>query len=124
MATRGATWPKHKVTTIHDEILPWAKARGGRPAAGRSTHSRNDPGILRIEFPNAPNANDHDLVEISWGEFFEKFDEAGLALLYDDKTSTGERSNFSKLVSRETAEARLHGKKSPQPARKTLDQMR
>jgi hypothetical protein len=98
-----------RVTTNHDEILQWAKARGGRPAAVRSTHSREDPGILRIEFPNAPNARDESLIEISWDEFFEKFDEAGLALLYEEKTASGQRSNFNKLIGREMAEARLHG---------------
>ena len=98
-----------KVTTDHHEILEWAKARGGRPAAVRSTYSREDPGILRIEFPEAPNARDESLSEISWDEFFTKFEEAGLALLYEEKTADGQLSNFNKLVGRETAEARLHG---------------
>jgi hypothetical protein len=73
------------------------------------TPSREDPGILRIEFPNAPHARDENLVEISWDEFFDKFDEAGLALLYEDETASGQPSNFNKLIGRETAEARLHG---------------
>ena len=98
-----------KVTTNHDEIRKWAEARGGRPAAVSSTHSRGDPGIIRIEFPGAPNANDDALEEISWNEFFEKFDEANLALLHQEKTAGGQRSNFNKLVGRETAEARQHG---------------
>ena len=34
---------------------------------------------------------------------------AELALLYQEKTASGERSNFNKLVGRETAEAREHG---------------
>jgi hypothetical protein len=98
-----------KVTTKHDEIRKWAEARGGRPATVRSTHSKDNPGIIRIEFPGAPNAKDDALEEISWEEFFEKFDDAELALLYQEKTASGERSNFNKIVGRETAEAREHG---------------
>jgi glutathione synthase/RimK-type ligase-like ATP-grasp enzyme len=98
-----------KMTTDHNEIRKWAEARGGRPAAVRSTHGKGGAGIIRIEFPDAPNAKDDALEEISWEEFFEKFDEAKLALLYQEKTAGGERSNFNKLVARETAEARAHG---------------
>jgi hypothetical protein len=47
-----------KITTDHDEIRKWVGARGGRPAAVRSTYSKEDPGIIRIEFPDAPNARD------------------------------------------------------------------
>jgi hypothetical protein len=71
-----------KVTTDHDEIRQWAEARGGRPAAVRSTQSKDGTGIIRIEFPNAPDAKDDNLEEITWVEFFEKFDESNLALLY------------------------------------------
>ena len=97
------------LTTDHDEIRRWAEARGGRPAVVRSTHGTGGTGILRLEFPNAPNADDEALEPISWEEFFANFDEAGLALLYQDETAGGERSNFNKLVSRETAEARARG---------------
>jgi hypothetical protein len=98
-----------KITTDHDEIRKWAEARGGRPAAVRATHGKDDPGIIRIEFPRAPHAKDDALEEISWEEFFEKFDEADLALLYQEETASGQRSNFNKLIGRETAEAREHG---------------
>jgi hypothetical protein len=98
-----------KITTDHDEIRKWAEARGGRPAAVRSTYSKEDPGIIRIEFPDAPNARDENLIEISWDEFFKKFDEANLALVYEEETASGEPSYFYKIVGRETAEAREHG---------------
>lgn len=98
-----------KVTTDHDEIRKWAQTRGGRPAVVRSTQSKDATGIIRIEFPGAPNAKDDALEEISWEEFFEKFDESDLALLYQEETAGGRRSNFNKLVGRETAEAREHG---------------
>jgi hypothetical protein len=98
-----------KVTTDHDEIRKWAETRGGRPATVRSTQSKDGTGIIRIEFPGAPNAKDNNLEEITWNEFFEKFDEPNLALLYQEETASDQRSNFNKLVGREIAEAREHG---------------
>src|SRR5712671_5962180 len=106
---RFAAMAEAKTTTDHDEIRKWAEARGGRPAVVRSTHDKGGTGILRLEFPDAPNAKDDALEEISWEEWFEKFDESGLALLYQEKTAKGERSNFNKLVGRETADTRAHG---------------
>ena len=71
-----------KTTTDRETIRKWAEERGGRPAAVRSTHGSGEggTGIIRIEFPDAPNARDDNLEEISWEEFFEKFEESKLAL--------------------------------------------
>jgi hypothetical protein len=88
----------------HDEIREWAEQRGGKPACIKGTGGKDDVGMIRIEFPGKPNANDDKLQEISWDEFFEKFDERGLSLVYQDETADGQKSNFNKLVSRETAE--------------------
>lgn len=99
-----------KITTDHDFIRRWAETRGGRPAAVRATErSRDDAGIIRLEFPGAPHAKDDSLEEIGWDEFFEKFEEAKLALLFQEETAEGAKSNFNKLVGRETAEARAGG---------------
>ncbi|HEY3909361.1 MAG TPA: hypothetical protein VGM07_05665 [Stellaceae bacterium] len=98
-----------QVTTDHQQIRKWAESRGGKPAAVKATHRGDDAGIIRLIFPDAPNANDGSLEEISWDEFFQKFDEAKLALLYQDKTAGGEKSLFSKLIGRDTAQARQHG---------------
>lgn len=87
-----------KTTQDHDEIRRWAEARGAQPAEVASTHRKNEPGILRFCFPKAPNRNDSSLKEISWDEFFEKFDESNLELVYQEKTAAGEESNFNKLV--------------------------
>jgi len=43
---------------------------------------------------------------VSWEEFFEKFDEAGLAMIYQEEKADGEESYFCKFVSRDSAEAR------------------
>ena len=87
-----------KTTQDHDEIRKWAEARGAVPADVASTESEDQTGILRFEFPKAKNANDSKLQEVSWDDFFEKFDRSGLALVYQDVTADGEKSNFNKLV--------------------------
>ena len=43
------------------------------------------------------------LQEITWDEWFEKFDERKLALLHQETTASGEKSNFNKIISRENA---------------------
>ena len=94
------------MTTDHNEIQRWAEDRGGKPACVQGTGGKGDIGMLRIEFPGKPNAKDAKLQPISWDDFFEKFDERGLALVYQDKTARGQKSNFNKLVSREQENAR------------------
>jgi hypothetical protein len=84
-------------TTDHETIRKWAEAKGGKPAAVESTHDDDEVGIVRIMFPDNPRSEHDNLVEISWDEFFEKFDKKELALLYD------EDSLFSKIVSRDSA---------------------
>jgi len=90
-----------KTTTDHAEIRKWAEARGGKPATVKRTESNKEAGVLRIDFPGYSGSD--SLEEISWDEFFKKFDEKHLAFLYQDKTSSGEQSRFFKLVSQETA---------------------
>jgi hypothetical protein len=84
-------------TTDHEEIRRWAEQRGGRPATVEGTEQRGEhAGVLRIAF-----RDDEDLEEISWDEFFEKFDEEKLAFLYQDRTKDGDESRFFKLIERE-----------------------
>lgn len=87
-----------KTTRDHDEIRRWAEERGAVPAEVKGTERDGEAGILRFEFPNAPNHNDSKLEKISWEDFFAKFDERGLELVYQDHTSGGAESNFNKLV--------------------------
>ena len=83
-------------TTDHDTIRRWAEERGGHPAAVAATHEGDDPGILRIDFDDGDD--DEGLDRIEWDEFFDKFDEAGLSFLYQDKTQDGGTSRFFKFV--------------------------
>jgi hypothetical protein len=90
-----------KRTTNHDTIRKWVEKRGGKPACVRGTGGKEDTGVLRIDFPGY--SGEETLQAIEWDEFFQKFDEQGLAFLYQDKTSGGRPSNFNKLVSRKSA---------------------
>ena len=91
-----------RVLTDHNEIQRWAEERSAKPACVSRT-GRGDIGMIRLEFPDAPNANDSNLEEISWDDFFNKFDDSNLVLLVQDELAEGGRSNFNKLVSRENA---------------------
>lgn len=95
-----------KTTRDHDEIRRWAEERGAIPSEVASTENADEPGILRFQFPDAPNRNDGKLKEISWEAFFEKFDENGLELLYQEETAEGAQSNFNKLIYPEHASGR------------------
>lgn len=87
-----------KTTKDHDEIRMWAEARHAVPCEVEGTERDSEPGILRFEFSQARNRNDDKLREISWEEFFAKFDENNLELLYQEKTADGHVSNFNKLI--------------------------
>ena len=88
-----------KRTTDHSKIREWVEARNGKPARVQGTGEADDAGLLRIDFPDNDD-EDEDLEEITWDEFFEKFDEKRLAFVYQDRTAGGEPSRFNKLVSR------------------------
>ena len=87
-----------KTTIDHDEIRQWAESRGGRPATVIRTEKNGEPGILRIDFPGY--SGEGSLEEISWDDFFAKFEESNLAFVYQQAKASGEPSYFSKLVSR------------------------
>lgn len=90
--------------TDHDEIRRWAEQRNAKPACVRRTGSDDDIGMIRLDFPGY--SGEESLEEISWDEWFDKFDESNLSLLVQDTTARGQQSNFNKLVSRQTASNR------------------
>lgn len=83
-------------TTDHEVIRKWAEQRGGKPATVKATEEDGHAGILRIDF----DPPDGRLDRIDWDEFFEKFDEAGIAFLHQDRTKDGNLSRFHKFVRR------------------------
>jgi hypothetical protein len=103
-ATRNRTSARSgkssQTTTDHEEIRRWVESRGGHPATVRRTaKDKQTAGVLRIDFPGFSGTQ--SLKPISWGEFFEVFDERNLTFLYQDKTSSGKQSRFNKLVCKE-----------------------
>lgn len=89
-----------QVTTDHDEIRQWVEERKGKPVSIEGTPKKGEEaGLLRIDFPGG--AANPPLEPISWEAFFKKFDDAGLAMVYQDKSATGGTSHFCKFVRRE-----------------------
>jgi hypothetical protein len=86
-------------TVDHNIIRKWVEERGGRSATVKRTGSREEPGILRVDFPGY--GGEESLEEIPWEEFFEKFEVKKLAFLYQEQTSSGEQSRFCKFINRE-----------------------
>jgi len=80
-------------TTDHDVIRNWVEARGGQPARVRET---GEGGVLRIDF----EPPDEGLEQIGWDDFFEVFEERGLAFLHQDMTEDGQISRFNKFIDR------------------------
>ncbi len=87
-----------RTTRDHDTIRKWTEARGGHPAHVPGTE-RTGAGVIRLQFPESSGPN--ELEPIGWSDFFEKFDEKGLALVYQEATSDGEVSRFNRIVSPE-----------------------
>jgi hypothetical protein len=87
-----------QTTTDQQKIREWAEARGAKPSAVKRTGKGDDPGIIRLDFPGYSGGD--SLEEISWEEWFEKFEESKLALLYQEETAGGKTSNFNKLICR------------------------
>jgi hypothetical protein len=100
----GASKPAQAhALTDHNEIRGWAEERGAHPACVRGTGDRQDVVMIRLDFPGY--SGEKSLEEIGWDEWFDKFDESGFALMVQEKTAHGQKSNFNKLVKREAAQA-------------------
>jgi hypothetical protein len=104
-----------RVTVDHDEIRGWAEERGGRPAAVKGTGKSGEAGIIRIDFPGYSGAG--KLEGIGWEEWFDKFDESNLALIFQEATARGQKSNFNKLVARESVDLKTGNTKARPPRR-------
>jgi hypothetical protein len=93
-------------TRDHEQIRQWVEDRGGSPATVIGTENDSGAGLLRVDFPGY--SGEGRLKKIAWEEFFEKFDEADLDFLYQDKTADGKLSRFFKFVSSNDDDRRSH----------------
>lgn len=88
-----------KTTTDHETIQQWVEERGGNPARVKGTGKKQDPGILRIDYPGF--SGEDTLEPIEWSVFFEAFEDNALAFLYQDEPE----SRFSKFIARDNSAA-------------------
>jgi hypothetical protein len=103
-----ATKAVERILTDHEEIRNWAEERQAQPACVKGTEGDYGSCLLRLDFPGYSGAD--SLQAISWDQWFGVFDKRKLALIVEDKMADGRPSNFNKLVSRGTAEARSGGR--------------
>ena len=64
-------------TTDHDRIRRWVDERDGYPAEAESTGDDRST-TLRLAFSESAEAS-----RLDWGEFFDRFDDANLAMAYE-----------------------------------------
>ena len=83
--------------TDHEEIRRWAEQRNARPSCVKGTGKGRSP-MIRLDMTGY--SGEDSLEPISWEKWFEAFDENDLALLVQERTSSGEQSSFNKLVKR------------------------
>jgi hypothetical protein len=75
------------VTTDHEQIRLWSDSHKAHPEIIENTEALAEAPVLRLEFPGE---GEEDLSEnrsphrVSWEEFFQKFEELGLAFEYED----------------------------------------
>lgn len=93
-----------RATTDHNRIRAWAEQHDGVPATVRRTTEDGEAGVLTLDILGY-GADEEDLEHIDWDAWFEKFDDSGLAFLYQHQKTTGEDSTFFKLVSRDSVDA-------------------
>jgi hypothetical protein len=60
--------------------------------------------LIRLDFPGY--SGEDSLEPISWDEWFKVFDQNKLALVYEEKTARGQKSNFNKLIGRKDSARR------------------
>src|SRR5690606_8342900 len=92
------------------------EARNASPARVKGTGGEGDVGMIRLDFPGY--SGEDSLEPISWDQFFDKFEEGQLALVYREQLARGGQSNFNKLVGRETVDIQKQSGRRTSPARR------
>lgn len=94
-----------KTSFDHNEIRQWAEKHNGTPQIIDHETAQGDKVGIRINFPGH---NDEELLsvdvkphDISWDEFFQIFDERGLALEYTDKIPEYDPNDSYRFLRRE-----------------------
>nr|WP_239543381.1 hypothetical protein [Micromonospora terminaliae] len=80
------------MTTNHEVIQRWARARGAKPATIAGTERGDRPGVLTFNIPGYRESS--RIREVSWDDWFRTFDLRGLNLIYQEQMRDGRQSNF------------------------------
>ncbi|MGB2572016.1 hypothetical protein ACPFP2_26760 [Micromonospora citrea] len=91
------------VTTSHDVIRNWARARGARPATIAGTEREGRPGVLTFEIPGYRESSRVQV--ITWDDWFRTFDARRLNLIYQEQLRDGRQSNFFRTESPDREDA-------------------
>ncbi|WP_229688446.1 hypothetical protein [Micromonospora yangpuensis] len=85
------------VTTNHEVIRRWARARSAKPATIAGTERAGRPGVLTFNFPGYRESS--RIREITWDEWFRTFDSRRLNLIFQEQLRDGRQSNFFRTES-------------------------
>ncbi|SCG35971.1 hypothetical protein [Micromonospora halophytica] len=91
------------VTTNHEVIRNWARARGARPATIAGTERNGRPGVLTFEIPGYRESSRVQV--ITWDDWFRTFDARRLNLIYQEQLRDGRQSNFFRTESPDREDA-------------------
>lgn len=86
------------LTTDHDEIRHWVESVGGRPVQVRLAASTGPVGVPALDVPGRRTGG--DVENITWDDWFDEFERAGLALLYEPASVPSAAAPYGKLVPR------------------------
>jgi hypothetical protein len=87
-----------KVTTDHKQIKQWVEDHDGRPAMVIGPGTQMGGGAVNIFFPD--HGKNDQLEEITWNEFFDRFEENDLEFLYKDEATSDGESRYFKIIER------------------------
>ena len=92
-----------KITIDHEEIKKWAKKFKAVPAVIDDEHAGADKVGIRLDFPgdyDEKYLDEEDTHDTDWKEFFEVFEESGLAFIYESDTKADPTWSY-KFIKRE-----------------------
>ena len=91
------------VTTNHEVIQRWARARNAKPATIQGTEHDGRPGVLTFNFPGWREGG--RIQQITWDDWFKTFDTRRVNFIYQEQKSDGRQSNFFRTESPDRQDA-------------------
>jgi hypothetical protein len=101
-------------TRDREEIRRWAEQRGGKPSHVKRIGEGEEISILRIDFPGY--TGEETLEPISWEDWFDKFENQDLVLIYQEEPAGGEHKIVSAATAQEGTKKSARAAKKRRPA--------